>query len=120
MISNDIKARIERELIAAEDARNAGNEAKARVCARRAAGLAIETFYHSHGHPLKDSSAISSIRALQADAQANPGWKEIAGLLLTRVNEDYSFPSQLDVIGETRRLIAEIENSLKGSTLERE
>lgn len=115
MISAQIKSRIDDELSAAEDSRSSGNEAQARVRARRAAGLALQAYYHARGQIVQDASAINLISALQADPYADPAWREIAELLLTRVNKDFSFPSQKDLISETRRLIKLIETALKGT-----
>ena len=55
---------IESELENAEHARLAGNEGRARVCARRAAGMAARHFLARHNIRLRDPSAYSALKAL--------------------------------------------------------
>ncbi len=111
MIPSDVISKINREMSAADYARTAGNEAQARVCARRAAGLAIGVYYKSRGETPRETSAIALIRKLLHDPHIDAGWRQTADLLLTRVAKDYSFPIQKDVLAETRRLIQEIADS---------
>lgn len=103
---------------AAEQTRSEGNEGRARVCARRAAGLAIRAYYRARGDSLVESNAYSLLRRLRADANIPQEWKSITDTLLIRVEKDYSFPSQADVLAETRRLIQQIDTALKGTRLD--
>lgn len=113
VIPFEIHQKIEQELHTAEKSRAAGNEARARICARRAAGLAVQAYYLARGEPLQDTSAYSLLRKFQADPHLPLEWKQIADLLLIKVEKDYTFPAQADVLAETRRLILAIENHLK-------
>ncbi|MGH2523812.1 MAG: hypothetical protein ACRDH2_15005, partial [Anaerolineales bacterium] len=58
---------IEKELARAQEAREAGNEGQARVCARRAAGLAIRAWYQQRDGPGWGGDAMKQLGRLQAD-----------------------------------------------------
>lgn len=118
MIPPEIRVKIEHEMGAAEQARSEGNEGRARVCARRAAGLAIDAYFRARGDSLVESNAFSLLRRFHADARIPREWKRFTDTLLTRVEKDYSFPSQADVLAETRRLIQLIDTALKGTRLD--
>ncbi len=118
VISPEISGKIENEILAAEQARSEGNEGRARVCARRAAGLAIQAYYRARGDSLVESNAYSLLRRFQTDVSIPQEWKRITDTLLTRVEKDYSFPSRADVLAETRRLIQQIDAALKGTQLD--
>lgn len=118
MILPEIAAKIERELQAAEDSLAAGNEAKARVCARRAAGAALQAYYTVRDGLPAEPNAYALLQRLQQDPNAPQDWKKTAGILLTRVEKDYSFPIKSDLLSETRQLIQSIDANLKGSRLD--
>jgi len=104
---------IEAELAHAEAARRDGFEGRARVCARRAAGLAIRAYAQRHGLDLPYSSAYDLLISL-ADISSIPDEARQAALLLTeRVDTDFKLPADVDLISEARRLIA----ALDGHTL---
>jgi len=54
---NDWKDKLEIEFERAETARSSGNEGQARVCARRAAGIAIREYYARRGQSVHTPSA---------------------------------------------------------------
>ncbi len=102
MISRPDAAKIELELTAAENARQQGLEGRARVCARRAAGLAVAPFLEKQG------------LAIPADAyerivlfSTQPG---IATHLLMQVDQSFRLPPEIDLIAEVRQLVRELEN----------
>ena len=96
---------IDSELIRAETARQSGNEGKARVCARRAAGLAARDFLARHAIRLDNESAYEALQILVTFPGLDPDLKEAALHLTARVNEDFKLPGDVDLIGEARKLI---------------
>lgn len=93
------------ELSLAEDARARGNEGMARVCCRRAAGIAIGEYLYRHGYTGFGSSAYERITILKTLPNIKFQATITAEHLLLRVNEDHELPIDLDLIQETRWLI---------------
>lgn len=97
---------IDQELFCAENARLTGNEGKARVCARRAAGIALRELFKASGNPMTDPSAYAALNRL-CQLETTPKLiKETASRLLTRVSPDYTLPIQTDLIADAREIIA--------------
>lgn len=94
------------ELQAARQARQQGNEGKARVCARRAAGWAISRRYH--GDPAA-GLPVSAYRVLQW-FQAQPGvadnLRQAAARLTIHINEDHDLPHQQDPLEDANLLVS--------------
>ena len=99
---------IQEELEQAEIAQSAGNEGRARVCCRRAAGLAIAVYLQILNLPLPGPSAIERLKFLAQSQDTNSRIREISEHLLLRVNEEFELPIQVDLISETRWLIDEL------------
>ena len=97
---------IEQELFCAENARLTANEGKARVCARRAAGIAVRTLLATAGIPVPDPSAYSVLAQLNHLDWVPVDIKECARHLLTRVRSDYSLPPNVDLIADARKIIS--------------
>ena len=96
----------------AESARLDGNEGRARVCARRAAGLAAQEFLERNGfqhfaQAHGRSRTTSAYQALQVLAQYSglaPDLRQSARYLTLRVNDDFLLPASVDLIAEARKL----------------
>ena len=100
---------IEAELEHAERARLAGNEGLARVCARRAAGIAARNFLARYALRLRDRSAYTALQAL-AEFPGLALELRIAALhLVTRVTEEFTLPVDADLIADARKLIGGLE-----------
>lgn len=112
MLSLELHNEIENELARAEQARQKGLESRARVCARRAAGIALRAYYQSHQVPVAQSTIIDLLQLLQDDPQMDSELRRIANLLLTRVDEDFKLPFEGDLITETRRLVLILEKDI--------
>jgi hypothetical protein len=95
----------ETELEHAEQARQAGNEGRARVCARRAAGLAARDFLARQGVKIHDESAYTALLMLVDFPGLAPDLHLIAIHLTTKVTEAFSLPMDADLIAEARKLI---------------
>lgn len=93
----DLRARVHQELKDARRARMNGNEGRARVCARRAAGWAIESIYTTtEGKSLPDANAYRYLQWFQQQDENPHALREAAGRLTTRVNEDFALPFDED------------------------
>jgi hypothetical protein len=96
------------ELRQAEVAREAGNEGMARVCARRAAGIAAGEYLRRHGLALSNPSAYARLKFLTQLPQTPPPVQEVINHFLQRINPDRSLPIQADLIAEARWLANEL------------
>lgn len=101
---SDWKAQIEAELERARAARESGNEGQARVCARRAAGVAIREYYARRGQTLGTSSAYDLLNLLGSEPHLSPHLKQTAGYLTLRVTEEFKLPIDVDLLDEARKL----------------
>lgn len=104
----DSKSEIASELEKAELARARGNEGQARVCARRAAGIAIREYLIRKGIHPHSASAIDLLNQLKEDPLLSPDFKLIADHLTLRVTEDFKLPVNADLIVEARTLCDEL------------
>ena len=100
----DFDAKIAAEIGRAEQARGRGNEGQARVCARRAAGIAIREYLSRKGVHPSSPSAIDLLNLIKDDPQLSPDLKLIADHLTLRVNEEFKLPVDADLIAEAREL----------------
>ena len=96
------------EIQSALHARHAGKEGKARVCARRAAGIAVGEYFRRQGIAFQNPSAVERIKYLESLPGLSPGAQRAAALLLLRVTPDYTLPVEADLISEARLLAEEL------------
>ena len=94
----------EAEISAGEKARLQGNEGKARVCARRAAGIVIAEYFKSTGVAVPSSGAYELLRLAFEAPDLPPHAGEICEHLLVRVSPDFSLPLNVDLLDEARKL----------------
>ncbi|MBC7878398.1 MAG: hypothetical protein H7Y59_14605 [Anaerolineales bacterium] len=95
---------MEAEFERAEQARTKGNEGQARVCARRAAGIAIRDYLTRHGTHIPSTSAYDLLNLLKEDSLLPPDLRLIADHLTVRVTEEFKLPVEADLIAEARLL----------------
>ncbi len=100
----DPRAEIQAEFERAELARAQGNEGRARVCARRAAGIAARAYLMRRGEPPRTSSAYDVLRLLAERPEIPTKVKESAVRLTLRVDEEFKLPSGVDLLAEARSL----------------
>jgi len=98
----------ENELERAETARESGNEGRARVCARRAAGIVIGEYLARKGLPSPGPSAIDRLHNLVELEELPEDLREIASHFLLRINENWTLPVQVDLIAEARWLAGQL------------
>ncbi|MCX8024191.1 MAG: hypothetical protein N3A60_03195 [Thermanaerothrix sp.] len=103
----EVKAAITRELEQGERARSAGNEGQARVCARRAVGIALRAFWDEDAS--HTPSVIPLLQRLQETKSLPQALREIAGHFLIRVTPEFRLPVDVDLLAEARWLVNELE-----------
>jgi hypothetical protein len=100
----DIQAQIQAEFERAEGARARGNEGQARVCARRAAGIAAREYFTRRGQIVRTPSAYDLLKLLAEDPLLPADLRQIAVHLTLRVDEEFKLPVNVDLIAEARKL----------------
>ena len=101
----DWLAELKAEYEKAEKARANGNEGQARVCARRAAGIASREYFARRCARPRTASAYDLLGLVSRDKSLPPDLREAAARLTLRVDEDFTLPAELDLIVEAKRLI---------------
>ena len=96
---------IETELAQAQKAREAGNEGQARVCSRRAAGIAIREFYRKREEAGWGGDAMKQLQRLQADESVPEEVRRAAERLTTKVDFEHKLPFGDDPIEDARKII---------------
>jgi hypothetical protein len=98
------RAQINAELERAKQARARGNEGQARVCARRAAGIAAREYFAQQGKSIRTPSAYDVLNLLAEEPLISADLKQSAAYLTLRVNEEFKLPVNVDLIAEARKL----------------
>ncbi len=103
--------RVRRELQTAEAARASGNEGMARVCARRAAGLIVQTFLGGQGINLGTPDVLKHFRYLLNDKNLPPEARPILEHLLQpkikdNPEQDSRWPLDIDLVSDAQRLFS--------------
>ena len=99
-----LQTQIQIEFDRANQARAKGNEGQARVCARRAAGIAIRDYLTRRGTHISSTSAYDLLNLLKEDTLLPPDLKLVADHLTLRVTEEFKLPVEADLIAEARVL----------------
>ena len=100
----DTLSKIQAEFERAAQARAKGNEGQARVCARRAAGIAIREYFTRSGVRIPTASAYDLLNMLKEDAHLPAEMKTIVEHLTARVTEEFKLPVDADLVAEAREL----------------
>lgn len=103
MYDSSINSQFQRELDMAKAARASGNEGRARVCARRAAGIVIGDFFNQRGISSK-SSTYERLRTLRTLPDMPVDVVLAVDHFLLRVDPDQRLPVPVDLIEEARWL----------------
>lgn len=98
----DWQIEMEAEFGKADQARLRGNEGQSRVCARRAAGIAIREYLRRQGTRPPSVSAYDLLNLVRNDPQLSPELKQIADHLTMRVTEEFRLPINADLLAEAR------------------
>jgi len=105
---DDTLSKLEMEFNRAMQARAKGNEGQARVCARRAAGIAAREYLTRNGRHPGNASAYDLLSHLKDDPFLSPDLKLIADHLTLRVTEEFKLPVNADLVAEARKLCDEL------------
>jgi len=89
----------------AATARFGGNEGKARVCARRAAGWAIRGWRERQGIGQRGQSAHRHLQGTALDRSLPAHIRAAAAHLILRIGEDHELPVDADVLDDARVLV---------------
>lgn len=92
------------EINCAEAARAVGNEGKARVCARRAAGILIGEYMRRRDYALPSISAYDRLRFLSQHKETPAKIRDIVSHFLVRIDTDQKLPIEADLIEDARTL----------------
>ena len=95
---------INHEFERAAEARAKNNEGQARVCARRAAGIAIREYFHRRGIRPPNTSAYDLLNLLKEEPLLPPDLRLVANHLTVRVTEEFKLPVEADLVAESRQL----------------
>ena len=108
---DDWKVEMQIEFDRAVQARARGNEGQARVCARRAAGIAIREHLTRQGIRPPSSSAYDLLNLIKDDPHLSPDLKQIAEHLTLRVTEEFKLPVDADLVAEARTFCEQLLKS---------
>jgi len=97
-------SRFEAEISKAVAARSRANEGQARVCARRAAGIAAAEYLARRGLAARSVSAIDALQQLMQDASLPAEVRGLTEHLIQPVGLDFRLPPGIDLVAEARRL----------------
>jgi len=98
------RTRFAREMKMADKARTEGNEGKARVCARRAAGIVADAYMKRRGVSTPNMTAYERVKILQTWPDLPDGVDAVVAHMTTRVNESYELPIDADLVAEAQWL----------------
>lgn len=100
------------EFAGAQTARQQGNEGRARVCARRAAGFAIAWLLTSRGQRVRDTDALNLLKNLDADESIPLGVREAAKRLMTKLNSNFTYAFSTDPLDDAHIVVDYVKGYL--------
>jgi HEPN domain-containing protein len=98
------QTQLKAEFDKATQARIKKNEGQSRVCARRAAGVAIREYFNRRETQPPNTSAIDLLNLLKEQPHLPADIREIVEHLTLRVTEEFDLPVQADLVAEARIL----------------
>ena len=98
------KKQLNHELQMAADARAVKNEGKARVCARRAAGVAIREYFSRQGMTPPSTSAYDLLKLLGEMDETPADIRQATAYLRLRVTEEFRLPVDVDLVAEAKKI----------------
>jgi hypothetical protein len=116
MTNQETINKIRNELLLALESRNQGNHGRARVCARRAAGWAVQAFLEQQGIESDSPSALKQLHQLSGiaglDERIYPILKHLTIKLEKKsIEEEAYYPIEdVDLISEAHWLAEELLN----------
>ena len=98
------KTQLHNEFKMAADARAVKNEGKARVCARRAAGVAIREYLTRQGIKPPSISAYDLLKVLGEMDETPADIQQASAYLRLRVTEEFRLPVDVDLVAEAKKI----------------
>ena len=108
MLAQDWQELALRELEMARTARISGNEGRARVCARRAAGHVIGEYLSRSEITFASESALERLRYLNSSPQITDQQRETIGHFLVHTAPDHKLPIEADLIEDVHLLARQL------------
>lgn len=96
---------IEKEFAAARYARENGNEGMARVCARRAAGIAIGCWLEDNPREGWGTDALGRLRSVRLDESMPKDVRDAAMRLTTKVTQQFESQFTTDPIEDSKAIV---------------
>jgi len=109
MDPNEPRIQIQEELLLAKQSRIEGNEGRARVCARRAAGAAVQQYLKRKGLSEKKDNILESLILFRRLIELPDRVDSAVDWLTKRVNQDYILPPEIDLIKEAGVVLKYLE-----------
>lgn len=110
MDPENIQIQIQEELLLAKQSRLEGNEGRARVCARRAAGAAVKLFLGKKDLVSNSDNALQSLEIFQTEIELPDRISTAVSWLVQRVDENHNLPNEIDLIHEANLVLKFLEN----------
>jgi hypothetical protein len=107
------RLQIQEELLLAKQSRIEGNEGRARVCARRAAGAAAQDYLRKVATGNQTGNALESLRLLIEEFDLPERVQIAIDRLLERVNQEHNLPPDVDLIAEAEQVIGYLETGVR-------
>ena len=104
---------IEKEFATAREALKVGNDGKARVCARRAAGHAITWFLSKYPRQGWGTDALRQLQNLKDDPSFPQDVREAAERLITKVSDQFRYPFSTIPLEDAQIIITHIEKVME-------
>ncbi len=104
----DWKEQAQNELQMASTARRSGNEGRARVCARRAAGHVIGEYLSRSNILLETESALDRLRYLQTSPQISSHQRQTIEHFLVHTTPEHELPIEADLIADVDLLARQL------------
>lgn len=96
---------IEKEFRQADQAAGEGNNGMVRVCARRAAGIAIRFWLQQHPRKFWGTDAMNQLRNVHLDQTVPQGVRSAARRLVARITPEFESPHKSDPLEDSRMVI---------------
>ena len=96
---------IDGEFVTANQARKSGNDGMVRVCARRAAGIAITNWLEQNPRQGWGVDAMNQLKNLQKDESMPQNIRDAAMRLTTRITKQFTSPFSTDPIDDSKAII---------------
>lgn len=103
---NTWKTQLSKEFAMAEEALNAKNQGRVRVCARRAAGISIREYLTQRGIKPPSLSAYDLLKYLEEMDDTPADLRQASAHLRLRVTKDFRLPVDVNLVAEAKKIIS--------------